>query len=145
VPGLIPAGRLVIFDGDPGQGKSFLTLDLAAAVTRGDRITAEGAKTRRPVAPIPMGEAQRRALRYLEKCPPAVAGRGGHARTFNVACKLVKGFGLEEGAAYQMLASFYIPKCEPPWIEAELRHMIADAARAPGPVGYLFFAPRGPL
>ena len=35
VPGLIPTNRLAVLDGDPGQGKSYLTLDLASAITLG--------------------------------------------------------------------------------------------------------------
>jgi hypothetical protein len=34
-PGRIPAGKLTLLVGDPGLGKSFLTLDLAARITRG--------------------------------------------------------------------------------------------------------------
>jgi hypothetical protein len=34
-PGRVPLGKLTILDGDPGLGKSVLTLDLAARVTRG--------------------------------------------------------------------------------------------------------------
>src|SRR5579883_3003453 len=34
-PGRIPLGKLTILDGDPGLGKSLLTLDLAARVTKG--------------------------------------------------------------------------------------------------------------
>jgi hypothetical protein len=34
-PGRIPLGKLTIIEGDPGLGKSVLTLDLAARVTRG--------------------------------------------------------------------------------------------------------------
>jgi hypothetical protein len=34
-PGRIPAGKLTILSGDPGLGKSFLTIDLAARVSRG--------------------------------------------------------------------------------------------------------------
>ena len=35
-PGRIPLGKLTVIDGDPGLGKSLLTLDLAARLTRGD-------------------------------------------------------------------------------------------------------------
>jgi hypothetical protein len=42
VPGLIPRGKLTIIDGDPGQGKSMLTLELAAALSRGMIITPDG-------------------------------------------------------------------------------------------------------
>lgn len=34
-PGYIPAGMITIIDGDPGLGKSYLTCDLAARVSRG--------------------------------------------------------------------------------------------------------------
>ncbi len=34
-PGRIPLGKLTLLAGDPGLGKSFLTLDIAARVTRG--------------------------------------------------------------------------------------------------------------
>jgi hypothetical protein len=39
--GRIPLGKLTILDGDPGLGKSVLTLDLAARVTRGLPMPAE--------------------------------------------------------------------------------------------------------
>ena len=42
-PGRIPLGRLTILDGDPGLGKSVLTLDIAARVTRGD-VMPDGAR-----------------------------------------------------------------------------------------------------
>jgi hypothetical protein len=35
-PGRIPLGKLTLIVGDPGLGKSFLTLDIAARVSRGD-------------------------------------------------------------------------------------------------------------
>lgn len=34
-PGRIPLGKITLIDGDPGQGKSTMTLDLAARVSRG--------------------------------------------------------------------------------------------------------------
>lgn len=34
-PGRVPLGKLTLLAGDPGQGKSFLTLDMAARVSRG--------------------------------------------------------------------------------------------------------------
>lgn len=36
-PGRIPLGKLTLLAGDPGLGKSFVTLDLAARVSRGER------------------------------------------------------------------------------------------------------------
>src|SRR2546430_11339629 len=37
-PGRIAAGRLTLIDGDPDQGKSFVTLDLAARLTAGGEL-----------------------------------------------------------------------------------------------------------
>lgn len=37
-PGRIPLGCVTILDGDPGTGKSILSLDLAARITRGDTM-----------------------------------------------------------------------------------------------------------
>src|SRR5262249_38280653 len=52
-PGRIPLGKLTILDGDPGLGKSVLTLTLAASVTRGWSMPLE---PREPgVAPEPAG------------------------------------------------------------------------------------------
>jgi hypothetical protein len=39
-PGRIPLGKLTILDGDPGLGKSTVTLDLAARLTRGKSMPA---------------------------------------------------------------------------------------------------------
>jgi putative DNA primase/helicase len=36
-PGRIPLGKLTLFAGDPGLGKSFVALDIAAHVTRGEK------------------------------------------------------------------------------------------------------------
>lgn len=37
-PGYLPLGKLVVIDGDPGVGKSVLTLDLTARVTTGSQM-----------------------------------------------------------------------------------------------------------
>ncbi len=42
VPGMVPCGKLTIVDGDPSQGKSFFTLELAAAVSNGQTLSANG-------------------------------------------------------------------------------------------------------
>lgn len=77
-----------------------------------------------------------RARRYLAKMPPAVSGQAGHDRTFHAACVLVQGFALSESEAYAVLSEWNIG-CQPPWSERELRHKLADAAKAGGDRGYL--------
>lgn len=46
-PGRIPAGSIGVLDGDPGLGKSFVTMDLAARITRGAKWP-DGQKGIRP-------------------------------------------------------------------------------------------------
>jgi hypothetical protein len=79
-----------------------------------------------------------RASRYVAKLPPAVSGEGGHDRTFHAACVLVHGFNLGEPEALAVLREWNA-SCNPPWSEAELRHKISSAAKAPcsRPRGYL--------
>ena len=42
VPGWLPRGKMVILDGNPGMGKSLITLDLCARVTTGRAVFADG-------------------------------------------------------------------------------------------------------
>jgi hypothetical protein len=73
---------------------------------------------------------RKRIEHYLEACPPAVSGEGGHGRTFAVACALVWGFALESETALRFLAERYNPRCSPPWSIDELRRKIDGAANA---------------
>ncbi|MFM9996561.1 MAG: AAA family ATPase [Phycisphaerales bacterium] len=58
-PGLVPCGKLVVLAGDPGLGKSFITLEIAARTSRGgpwpalDVLSDEGAARAEPVEPAP--------------------------------------------------------------------------------------------
>jgi hypothetical protein len=82
-----------------------------------------------------------RARAYLAKMPPAISGNGGHNATFAAACALVRGFALSEEDAYDILASDYNPRCEPPWVEWELRHKVRSAMEnGSTPLGYLLDA-----
>lgn len=83
-----------------------------------------------------------RARRYLATVKPAISGAGGHDTTFRAACALVKGFGLTVDEAFALLAEYNL-RCEPPWSERELMHKLEDAARQPGPTGYLLNAGDG--
>ncbi len=71
-----------------------------------------------------------RARRYLAKCPPAVSGAGGHARTFGLFCHIIRGFDLSEAEAWQVLSEWN-QGCDPPWSDKELEHKI-DEARTKG-------------
>jgi hypothetical protein len=78
-----------------------------------------------------------RARSYVDRIPGAVSGQGGHHHTYRVALALVKGFELNEGTAFVLLAEWN-GTCAPPWSERELVHKIrsATASRDVGS-GYL--------
>jgi hypothetical protein len=84
----------------------------------------------------PGGDLIARARSYISKAPPAISGQGGHDRTFNVACLLVKDFGLTVDQALEAIQDWN-KTCQPPWSEHDLRHKLADAAKKEGPVGRL--------
>ena len=83
-----------------------------------------------------------RAKAYLAQCEPAIAGQGGHNQTFKVACKLVKGFGLDAETAYTLMLTDYNPRCTPPWSEKELRHKTQSAIASEGEIGFLLKTPQ---
>lgn len=70
---------------------------------------------------------EERASAYVAKMDGAVAGSGGHNQTFYVACVLVHGFRLQDGAALSILRE-YNGRCSPPWSEPDLVHKIRSAA-----------------
>jgi hypothetical protein len=76
-----------------------------------------------------------RILKYLDKCPPAISGQGGHNRAYAVACTLVQGFALSvpEAAPYMQE---YNRRCVPQWSHKELMHKISDAAKSSDRRGY---------
>lgn len=86
----------------------------------------------------PGGDTLRRASAYLAKIPPAVSGSGGHDTTWGAALAVVRGFGLGEDEAFELLWGEYNFRCEPAWNEKELRHKVQSAARdGRTAIGYL--------
>jgi hypothetical protein len=76
-----------------------------------------------------------RILKYLDQCPPAISGQGGHNRTFAVACILVHGFALSVSEALPYLQA-YNQRCRPEWTHKELMHKLTDAAKRSDRRGY---------
>lgn len=74
-------------------------------------------------------DLEERICRYLSKCDAAISGSGGHNTTFNVACILVNGFGLDATKALHFL-QIYNQRCQPPWSERELIHKVESAINA---------------
>lgn len=88
-----------------------------------------------PLRPIPprdssdhpdWARAFERARSYVAACPGAISGSGGHAITFALAQKLVRGFSLSPDEALSLMLEWN-QKCQPPWGERELRHKISSA------------------
>jgi hypothetical protein len=80
-----------------------------------------------------------RAIRYLQKCDPAISGQGGHKALFKAARAVVYLFGLGEDVGFRLLWEHYNPRCQPTWSEKEIRHKCRQANSKPcsRPRGYL--------
>jgi hypothetical protein len=72
------------------------------------------------------GLLEKRVRAYLSRCPPAVSGQGGHTHTLMVAQHVVRGFALDDDAAYSLLCEWN-RTCDPPWSERDLRRKIHEA------------------
>ena len=106
-----------------------------AESTVGDRVTVTlsvDSPAGEPQFPDPgrqvalASRSAERASLYLERVPPAIAGQHGDVRTFQVCCRLVRGFALTEDEALTALAAWNA-RCQPPWTEAELRNKLRGA------------------
>ncbi|WP_257306280.1 VapE domain-containing protein [Geothrix campi] len=97
------------------------------------------------VTPLPRAahtDGDKRVVAYLDATPGAVEGQGGDAHTFRVACKLVRGFSLNDQQALEYLMAWN-SKCVPAWSEADLRVKVASAREnGTEPFGYLLDAPQ---
>jgi hypothetical protein len=76
-------------------------------------------------------DIEKRAIAYLNKCPPAISGQGGHPQTFEVTQALIHGFLLSDETAFRLLMQHYNPRCQPPWSEKEIRHKVEEAIKKP--------------
>lgn len=65
-----------------------------------------------------------RARRYARSIPGAIEGSGGDNHTWLAAIRIARGFALSEREAYDVMATEFNPRCQPPWSEkALLRHV----------------------
>jgi DNA primase RepB-like protein len=74
------------------------------------------------------GSNLERALRYIDRVPPAIAGQHGDVHTFQVCCRLVRGFALDDHEALTVLETWN-PRCVPPWSDTELRDKLRRARK----------------
>lgn len=69
-----------------------------------------------------------RAVAYLSQVPPAIAGHHGDLHTFQMCCRVARGFALDDDQALAVLAEWNA-RCQPPWTERELLQKIRSARR----------------
>jgi hypothetical protein len=79
-------------------------------------------------SPLTPPDVIERARRYMAAVPAAVSGQRGDVRTFQVCCRLARGFGLAPGDALNLLAEWNA-RCNPPWTEHELIAKLDHAQR----------------
>ena len=76
-------------------------MDLPDLSVRRTRATSMQRKARRPLRR--RGDRVERASVFLQRVDPAVAGQHGDLRTFRVCCRIVRGFGLSDDEALDVL------------------------------------------
>ena len=90
--------------------------------------TATAADPASVVSGLRLTAGAERARRYLERVPPAIAGQHGDVQTFRVCCRIVRGFGLEDDEAMDVLQRWNA-RCQPPWSDTELREKVRGARK----------------
>lgn len=111
----------------------------AIALSERSAPVSDPFKGARVVVPV---DVDKRARAWLATVEPAIQGSNGSATTMHAAAGLIRGFCLDPRTAFDLLASDYNPRCQPPWSERELTHKVESAAQSPKPLGYLLNAPR---
>lgn len=113
---------------DYWQTDRILTPEAFPSVAPDDLQSATEAPTRHLLSGRLNRPALERARCYLTQVPPAVAGQHGDLQTFQVCCRLVRGFALDEHDALAVLRDWNAG-CQPPWTEAELGLKLRSALR----------------
>jgi hypothetical protein len=100
----------------------------------------------RPTPVVTTDAKVKRAAKYLARITPAVAGDYGHTQTFNAVAHVMFGFDLDIETTYDLIASEYNPRCDPPWAEKDLRHKVESCAKdCKRSRGYLLDSSRHPV
>lgn len=82
-----------------------------------------------PMKLIDMPTRERRCIAYIEKCPDAISGSGGHNATLRAACECFR-FGLDDVAAMRVMTWFNGLKTgNDHWSDKELNHKLESARR----------------
>ena len=73
-------------------------------------------------------EVSEAAIEYLKGAAPAIEGKNGSLRAFEVAYYLTRGLQLPIGVAAELWREHYNSRCEPPWSDREILHKLEDGA-----------------
>ena len=122
-PSIAAEGRSFVFWTCTGKP---LDVEAALAAVPAPAAAAAPPPSGPRVRPTAGVDAYDRAKAYLEKCPGAVSGSGGHAQTFAIAQRMVRGFSLSTDDAYRLLCEWN-QRCVPPWSERDLRRKLQQA------------------
>lgn len=128
------ASRLWFPSAVPVGSKDFIFRRIEAEPLNVDRLLAsippEEVVQVEPVAvdTTEFGDVKKRAWAYLQQVPAAVSGEHGHDATFIAACKLVRGFGLQVGDAFELLA-MWNRNNKPPWTATDLLRKVMEASK----------------
>jgi putative DNA primase/helicase len=96
----------------------------------------------RPVATDDHARVLTRARAYLAAIPGAVQGQGGDTQTLTAACRVVRGFDLDDADALDLLRTWN-QTCTPPWSDEDLTRKIHNARQyGTEPIGGLRDTPR---
>ncbi|MGE3844944.1 MAG: DNA-primase RepB domain-containing protein [Vicinamibacterales bacterium] len=74
------------------------------------------------------GRPAERARAYVARVPAAISGDHGDLHTFQICCRVVRGFALDDDQALAVLAEWNA-RCQPSWTERELLQKIRGARR----------------
>lgn len=122
-PSVHPSGEVIAWaqDGEPAEVDGQVLAEAAERLAEAVRSSGNLNFDASTILPAPGPSPFDRCRAYLEKCPEAVSGQGGHNATFLAACECYR-FGLSPDEAWAMLDWWNSAKCDPPWNEKELRH-----------------------
>lgn len=71
----------------------------------------------------------KRTLDYLKEIPPAIEGEGGDHCTYRAAAWCHSHGAVSEDVCLELMAEYFNPRCEPPWIYDDLARKVANAYR----------------
>src|SRR6185312_9385094 len=107
-PGRIPLGKITILDGDPGLGKSLITLDLIARLTTGRGMPDEPGASLRELSGDPHGAVLLSAEDGLgDTIAPRLLAAGGDPERV-IALQTVRDLDISTGATYER--GFLLPR-----------------------------------